>query len=126
LVNPRLERVVIRLAGIAMFALAVTVALRTGESRQPPSWALRSSVVYMLEHVLAVVGALYALLAVAIHTIVRGAVPTTISKAGFTWTQELPGQTDEAIAILQKQARSFEADLTALADQVALGREKPS
>jgi hypothetical protein len=55
-----------------MFALAVTVAIRTGAPRQPPSWALRSSLIYLLEFVLATVGALYALLTVAIHTVVRG------------------------------------------------------
>lgn len=55
-----------------MFALAVTVAIRTGAPRQPPSWALRSSLIYLLELVLATVGALYALLTVAIHTVVRG------------------------------------------------------
>jgi hypothetical protein len=61
-VNPRLERTVVRIAGIAMFVLAVTVALRTGTPRQPPSWALRSSLIYLLELVLATVGASYALL----------------------------------------------------------------
>jgi hypothetical protein len=81
---------------------------------------------YVLELMLATVGASYALLAVAVHTIVRGAVPTTISKEGFTWTQELTKETEDAIAILRKQVRSLEADLTTLADQVALGREKPS
>jgi hypothetical protein len=109
-----------------MFGLAVTVALRTGAPKQAPSWALRSSLIYLLELVLATVGALYALLTVAIHTVLRGAIPTTISKEGFTWPQDLTKETDEAIAILQKQVKSFEADLTALRDQVALGREKPS
>ena len=109
-----------------MFALGVTVAIRTGTPKHPPSWALRNSVIYLLELVLATVGALYALLTVAIHTILRGAIPTTISKEGFTWAQELTKESKEAIAILQKQVRSFEADLTTLADQVALGREKPS
>jgi hypothetical protein len=125
-VSPRLERAVIRFAGAAMFALGVTVAIRTGTPKHPPSWALRNSVIYLLELVLATVGALYALLTVAIHTILRGAIPTTISKEGFTWAQELTKESKEAIAILQKQVRSFEADLTTLADQVALGREKPS
>ena len=109
-----------------MFALAVTVALRTGAPTQPPSWALRSSLVYLLEVVLATVGALYALLTVAIHTVLRGAIPTAISREGFTWAQELTKDTDEAIAILEEQVKSFEADLTRLTDQVAPGREKPS
>jgi hypothetical protein len=104
----------------------VTVAIGTGAPRQPPSWALRSSLVYLLELVLATVGVLYALLTVAIHTILRGAIPTAISKEGFTWARELTKETDETVAILQKQVESFEADLTALRDQVALGRGKPS
>jgi hypothetical protein len=125
-VNPRLERAVVRLAGIAMFALAVAVAVRTGAPRQPPSWALRSSLIYLLELVLATVGALYALLTVAIHTVLRGAIPTTISKEGFTWAQELTKETDETVAILETAVKSLEANLTTLADQVAPGREKPS
>ena len=62
----------------------------------------------------------------AIHTVLRGAIPTAISKEGFTWAQELTKETNEAITILRKQVRSIEADLTTLADQVASGREKPS
>ena len=50
-----------------MFALAVTVAIRTGAPTHVPSWALRSSLVYSLELVFATVGVLYALLTVAIH-----------------------------------------------------------
>jgi hypothetical protein len=109
-----------------MFALAVTIAVRTGAPRQPPSWALRSSLIYLLELVLATVGALYALLTVAIHTVLRGAIPTTISKEGFTWAQELTKETDETVAILETAVKSLEANLTTLADQVAPGREKPS
>jgi hypothetical protein len=109
-----------------MFVLAVTVAVRTGAPRHAPSWALRSSLIYRLELVVATVGASYALVAMAVHTIVRGAVPTTISKEGFTWTQELTKETDEAIKILRQQVKSFDALLTELAEQVALGREKPS
>jgi hypothetical protein len=121
-----LERAVVRLAGVAMFALAVTAAIRTGAPKDPPSWALRSSVIYLLELVLATVGAFYALLTVAIHTVLRGAIPTAISKEGFTWAQELTKETKEAIAVLHQQVKSFEADLTALRDEVALRREHPS
>ena len=109
-----------------MFALAVTVAIRTGTPKQPPSWALRSSLIYLIELVLATVGALYALLTVAIHTVARGAIPTTISKEGFTWAQELTKENKDGIAILRERVRSLEADLTTLTGQVALGREKPS
>src|SRR5438552_18834133 len=101
-----------------MFVLAVTVAIRTGAPRHVPSWALRSSLIYLLELVLATVGALYALLTVAIHTVLRGAVPTAISKQGFTWAQELTTETDKAVAILHHRVKSFDADLTTLADQV--------
>jgi hypothetical protein len=124
-VNPRLERAVVRLAGIAMFALAVTAAIRTGAPTHVPSWALRNSLLYSLELVLATVGALYALLTVAIHTVVRGSVPTAISKEGFTWAQELTKETEDATTILRKEVRSLEADLTALRNQLALGRENP-
>jgi hypothetical protein len=121
-----LERAVVRLAGVGMFALAVTVAIRTSTPKHPPSWALRSSLIYLLELVLATVGASYALLTVAIHTVLRGAIPTAISKEGFTWAQELTKETNETISTLRKQVKSFEADLTALTDQIAPGREKPS
>jgi hypothetical protein len=125
-VNPRLERAVVRLAGVAMFALAVTAAIRTGAPKDPPSWALRSSLIYLLELVLATVGASYALLTVAIHTVLRGAIPTTISKEGFTWAQEMTKMTDEVIASARDQLESYEADLTKQAEQIAHRRENPS
>jgi hypothetical protein len=125
-VNPRLERAVVRLAGVAMFALATAVALQTGAPRHAPSWALRSGLIYRLELVLVTVGALYALLTVAIHTVLRGAVPTTISRDGFTWAHEVTRLTDEAIAAMQEQLKSFEAELTELTKQVAPRRENPS
>ena len=71
-------------------------------------------------------GALYALLTVAIHTIVRGAVPTTISKEGFTWAQEVTKVTDEVLASAQEQLKSVEADLTHSANHIAPGRENAS
>jgi hypothetical protein len=100
------ERVVVRLAGIAMFVLAAAVAIRTGAPRPAPSWALRSSLVYLLELVLATVGALYALLTVAVHTVLRGAVPTTISREGFTWAQEVTKVAEE-LASLRAQIESL-------------------
>jgi hypothetical protein len=109
-----------------MFALAATVAIRTGAPKQPPSWALRSSLIYLLELVLATVGASYALLTVAIHTVLRGAIPTTISKEGFTWAQEVTKMTDEVIASARDQVKSYEADLTKRAEQIAHRRENPS
>ena len=109
-----------------MFAVAVSVAIRTGTPKHPPSWALRSGAIYLLELVLATVGASYALLALAVHTVLRGAIPTTISKEGFGWAQEFTTETDESITVLRQQVKSLEADLTTLADQLALGREKPS
>jgi hypothetical protein len=109
-----------------MFTLAVTGAIRTGTPMHVPSWALRSSLVYSLELVLATVGALYALLTVAIHTVLRGAVPTTISREGFTWTQAVTMEADDAIASAQERLKSYDADLTTRAEQIAHGRESPS
>ena len=109
-----------------MFALAVAAAIRTGAPKDPPSWALRSSLIYLLELVLATVGAMYALLTVAIHTVLRGAIPTTISKEGFTWAQEVTKMTDEVIASARDQVKSYEADLTRRAEQIAHRRENPS
>jgi hypothetical protein len=124
-VNPRLERAVVRLAGVAMFVLAVVVAIRTGAPSYTPTWALRSSLIYLLELVLATVGALYALLTVAVHTVLRGSVPTTISREGFTWAQEATKLANE-VANIREQTRSLEVDLTELTDQVAPGRGNPS
>jgi hypothetical protein len=109
-----------------MFALAVTGAIRTGTPTHVPSWALRSSLVYSLELVLATVGALYALLTVAIHTVLRGSIPTTISKGGFTWAQAVTKEAEEVIASAQERLESFEADLTKRGDQIAPGRENAS
>ena len=90
-----------------MFALAVTVALRTNAPKHPPSWALQSNLIYLLELVLATVGASYALLTVAVHTVLRGAIPTTISKEGFTWAQEVTKMTDEVIKKLDAAIEAF-------------------
>jgi hypothetical protein len=109
-----------------MFVLAVVVAIRTGAPRPAPSWALRSSLIYLLELVLATVGASYALLTVAIHTVLRGAIPTSISKEGFTWAQEVTKMTDEVITSARGQLESYEADLTTRAEQIAHRRENPS
>jgi hypothetical protein len=99
-----------------MFSLAVTVAIRTGAPRQVPSWALRSSLIYLLELVLATVGALYALLTVAVHAVLRGAVPTTITKEGFTWAQAVTKEAEEAIASAQAELESFDVRLTKRGD----------
>jgi hypothetical protein len=104
----------------------VTVAIRTGAPSQPPSWALRSRLLYLLELVLATVAALYTLLTVAIHTVLRGTVPTTISRAGFTWAQGVTKTADEKVASFQEQLNSFGAELTALAEEIAPGRGKRS
>jgi hypothetical protein len=125
-VSPRLECAVVRLAGLATFALAVTVAIRTGTPKHVPSWALRSSLIYLLELVLATVGALYALLTVAVHTVLRGAVPTTISREGFTWAQGVTKAVEEKLANVEERLDSFEADLTERPDQIAPRRENPS
>jgi hypothetical protein len=109
-----------------MFVLAVTVTIRTGAPSQPPSWALRSNLVYSLELVLATVGALYALLTVAIHTVLRGSIPTTISREGFTWAEGVTKGADEKFAKVQEQLKSFDADLTELRGRIAPGRETPS
>jgi hypothetical protein len=125
-VRPRLERAIVRLAGIAMFVLAVVIAIRAGAPRPVPSWALRSSLIYLLELVLTTVGALYALLTVAIHTVVRGAVPTTISREGFTWAQEATKLANGELANLREQIGSIKVDLTELTEQIDPGRGNPS
>jgi hypothetical protein len=109
-----------------MFALAVTAAIRTGAPRHTPSWALRSSVIYLLELILATVGALYALLTVAIHTVFRGVVPTTISREGFIWAQEATKVANEELASLQEQLERLKVDLTERPEQIAHGRGNPS
>ena len=48
-----------------MFVLDTVVAIRTGAPRHTPSWALRSSLISLLELLLATVGAVYALLKAA-------------------------------------------------------------
>jgi hypothetical protein len=105
-----------------MFVLAAAVAIRTGAPRHTPSWALRSSLIYLLELLLATVGALYALLTVAVHTVLRGAVPMTISREGFTWAQEVTKAANEKLANLQEQIESLAVDLTELTEQIAPGR----
>ena len=108
-----------------MFVLAAAVAIRTGAPGHTPSWALRSSLIYRLELVLTTVGALYALFTVAVHTVLRGAVPTTISREGFTWAQEMTKVAEE-LANGRAQIESLKGNLTERAEQIAPGRGNPS
>ena len=114
----RWERRAIRAAGVATFTLALTFAIRTRPPEPVPGWALRNSLIYFLELVLAIVGLVYALLTLAIHTVSRGAVPTTISKEGFSWAQGVTQLTDEALAGVQDQIDSFEADLREIEQRI--------
>jgi len=63
---------------------------------------------------------------VAIHTVVRGAVPTTISKEGFTWAQEATKATHEELESVRAQLESLGLELTEFAGQLAPGRGNPS
>jgi hypothetical protein len=56
----------------------------------------------------------------------RGTVPTTISKEGFTWAEGVTKGADEKFANVHEQLKSFDADLTELRERIAPGRENRS
>jgi hypothetical protein len=56
----------------------------------------------------------------------RGAVPTTISREGFTWVQEATKAADEELASLQEQLERLKVELPERPEQIAHGRGNPS
>ena len=115
-----------RAAGTATFVAGAVVAARATPPRPLPGWALSSRFVFGLAVALAVIGPVCLLLTLAVQTIVRGRVPTAISREGLTWTEELASSGEAAIAQLQHDIARITADLDELATRVMADSSPPA
>lgn len=121
-----MERWIVRAAGVATFAAGTVIAARATPPRPLPAWALSSRVVYELAVAVAVIGPICLMLTLAVQTIVRGRVPTAISREGLTWTEELASSSEAAIAQLQRDVARITADIDELATRVMAGHSPPA
>jgi hypothetical protein len=112
------ERWLVRSASVATFAGGIAIAARASPPQPLPAWALSSRVVYGLAIVLAVVAPVFVLLTLAVQTIVRGRVPTAISRDGLTWAEEVTSNGRAGMADLQLEVDRLAAELDALATHV--------
>jgi hypothetical protein len=125
------ERWLVRVVGAATFVAGAAVAARATPPRPLPGWALSSRFVFGLAVALAVIGPICLLLTLAVQTIVRGRVPTAISREGLTWSEEATANGEAALVDLQLEIDRLAADLANLATGVvasersqALGSER--
>jgi hypothetical protein len=125
------ERWLVRVVGAATFVAGAVVAARATPPRPLPGWALSSRFVFGLAVALAVIGPICLLLTLAVQTIVRGRVPTAISREGLTWSEEATASGEAALVDLQLEIDRLAADLANLATGVvasersqALGSER--
>jgi hypothetical protein len=119
------ERWLVRVVGAATFVAGAVVAARATPPRPLPGWALSSRFVFGLAVALAVIGPICLLLTLAVQTIVRGRVPTAISRDGLTWTEDLASSGETAIAQLQRDVARITTDLDELATSIMAGGSTP-
>jgi hypothetical protein len=117
------EQWVVRVVGVVAFSAGGAVAAHASPPHPLPAWSLGSVVVYGLGVVLAVVVPLFVLLTFAIQTIVRGRVPTAISREGLTWPEELTTAAEAPIAKLRLELDALEAAVDEIAREVVVCRE---
>ena len=109
-----------RCAGSAIFVAAVVGAVRTPAPARLPGWTLHSPVVYVLALVLAVVVLLCVMLTLAVQTIVRGRVPTALSREGVVWPEDPTRTTRQALATLQGLVDQVVVDVAEIAERAVL------
>jgi hypothetical protein len=96
-----------------------------GPTREPPAYALSSSVVFYLERALATFLLSYVLLAVVVRSVIRGELPSAISREGLTWPDEVSGATKEALEALKTEFEILEHDVHEIAERAVLRTRLP-
>jgi hypothetical protein len=91
--------------------------------REPPGYALSSSVVFYLEQWLATFLISYVVLAIVVRSVIGGELPSAISKEGLTWSDDVSAATREALETLQTQFEILERDVKQLAKQMVVCHE---
>jgi hypothetical protein len=87
-VSERGQRVLVSV-GTTVCGVFAVVAPGLESGREAPSYALSNSVVFYLERSLATLLILYVVLAIVIRSVIRGELPSVISKEGLTWPDDV-------------------------------------
>lgn len=120
LVSRHHQRVVVSLGTAACLLFASLSSALVGSHREAPVYALSSSVVFYLERFLATLAGSYLVLAVVVRGLIRGELPTAISRDGVIWSEDAARGTDDALAALQAQVDKIEFDVEELSERALL------
>ena len=91
---------------------------------EAPSYALSNTVVFYLERSLATLLILYVGLAIVIRSVIRGELPSVISREGLTWPDDVSA-TKEALETLQAQVETLQHDVNEIAERAVLRTRFP-
>jgi hypothetical protein len=119
------QRVVVSAGTTICLVFAAVAPALLDHRREPPAYALSSSVVFYLERSLATFFLSYVLLAIVIRSVIGGELPSAISKEGLTWPDGMWAAARAALETLQTQFETLEHDVDELAGHVALSRRLP-
>lgn len=119
------QRVLVSIGTTICLVFAALAPALLERGREPPAYALSSSVVFYLERLLATFLISYVVLVIVARSAIRGELPATISKNGLRWPDDVSAATKEAVESLQRQFEMLEHDLDELAEHVVLGRRLP-
>lgn len=119
------QRIIVSTGTALCLLLAAAAPFVLRSHREPPSYALYSSVVFSLERFFATFVMLYAVLAVTVRTLIHGELPSAITKEGLTWSDEASGAVERAIARLQAELDVLEQDVEEIAEHVVLEKRLP-
>jgi hypothetical protein len=110
--------------GATICAVVAAVAPAFESRRETPSYALSNSLVLYLERSLATLLILYVVLAIVIRSVIRGELPSVISKEGLTWPDDV-SPTKEALETLQAQVETLQHDVNEIAERAVLRTSSP-
>jgi hypothetical protein len=125
LVSRRHQRALVSIGTTICVVFAAAAPLVPGSHREPPGYALESSVVLYLERLLAAFLISYVVFVIIIRSLIRGELPSTMSREGLTWSKDPSGATEEAIQILQEQLDVLEHDVNEIIERAALRDDLP-
>jgi uncharacterized protein YlxW (UPF0749 family) len=122
-VSKRSQRVLVSV-GATICGVFAAGAPGLESQREAPSYALSNSVVFYLERSLATLLILYVVLAIVIRSVIRGELPSVISKEGLAWPDDVSA-TREALETLQAQVETLQHDVNEIAERAVLRTSFP-
>jgi hypothetical protein len=121
--SQRHHRVLVSVGTTICLVFAAVAPALLEPQREPPGYALSSSVVFYLERSLATFLISYVVLAIVVRSVIGGELPSAISKEGLTWSDDVSAATREALETLQTQFEILERDVRQLAKQMVVCHE---